>query len=31
MIQGYFYPMIRPKAEGFSDGQFGFGIQALDS
>ena len=31
MIQGYFYPMIRPKAEGFSDGQFRFGIQTLDT
>ena len=31
MIQGYFYPMIRPKAEGFSYSQFGLGIQALDA
>ncbi len=31
MIQGYFHRVIRPKAERFSDGQFGLGVQALDT
>ena len=31
MVQGYFHRMIRPKAEGFSGGQFRLGIQALDA
>ena len=31
MIQGFFYRMIRPKAEGFSDSQFRLGIQAFNA